>query len=46
MFDQLFTWVDTKVLSVLALLPNITQEEQYTASFEIEHRSQGVFLRH
>jgi hypothetical protein len=40
MFDQSLKGVDTTVVSQLALLPNKTEEEQHTASFE------GVFLSH
>jgi hypothetical protein len=34
MFDQSFKGVDTKLLSLLALLSNKTNEMQSTASFE------------
>jgi hypothetical protein len=40
MFDQSFKDVDTKVLSLLALLSNKTKEMQYIAAFENEHRRQ------
>jgi hypothetical protein len=46
MFDQFFKGVDTKLLSLLALLSNKTNERQSTASFENEYRRHRVFLSH
>ena len=43
MFDQSFKGVDTKLLSLLALLSNKTNEMQSTASFENEYRRHSRF---
>jgi hypothetical protein len=43
MFDQSFKGVDTKLLSLLALLSNKTNEMQLTASFENEYRRHSLY---
>ena len=43
MFDQSLKGVDTKLLSLLALLSNKTNEMQLTASFENEYRRHSLF---
>jgi hypothetical protein len=43
MFDRSFKGVDTKLLSLLALLSNKTNEMQLTACFENEYRRHSLF---